>query len=109
MISEFDKDFIKKVLQLKKFKTKGGKNMFQNITNDIQEENKINAKSKWSMRLKNILHINDIILYIISFMLSTVSFHSEFAPFGLAIFAAATSNKIATGFIFVAVALRNFN
>lgn len=75
--------------------------MFQNITDKIQEEKNIKQNNK-KIELKHLLNINDIVIYILSFLISTVSFNSKFAPFGLAIFAAACSNKIPASFILIA-------
>ena len=38
-------------------------------------------------------------------MISMVSFNGEFAPFGLAIFAAVCSNRIPLGIVYIATAL----
>jgi len=75
--------------------------MFQNINNK-QEEAK---KTKRKIELKKLLKINDIVLYAIAFLLSMVSFDGTFAPFGIAIFAAACSNRIPVGILYIAIAL----
>ena len=49
------------------------------------------------------MKINDIVLYCVAFLVSMVGFNKEIAPFGLAIFAAACSNKIPVGILGVAV------
>lgn len=77
--------------------------MFQNITNQNQEEPEIKKIKK--IHLKNLLKINDIILYAIAFLVSMVGFNKELAPFGLAIFAAACSNEIPVGILYIAIAL----
>lgn len=79
--------------------------MFQNIAQDYDEyeiqdvEQKNNNKGKF--KIKNLLSIQSIVLYVISFFASMVSFESEIAPFGLAIFAAACSNKIPSVILFL--------
>lgn len=76
--------------------------MFQNIADeDIKEQEEIKNKEKKKIDLKNLFSINDIVLYAISFMASMVGFGSEFAPFGLAIFAATCSNRIPAGIVFI--------
>lgn len=75
--------------------------MFQNINNNKQEENKNKPKRK--IQIKNLFKINDIFLYAIAFLISMVRFNGEFAPFGLAIFAAACSNRIPVGILYIAV------
>ena len=82
--------------------------MFQNIVDNIQEDNDVKIETTRKINLKNFLKINDIVIYILSFMISTVSFNSQFTPFGLAIFTAACSNKIPAGPIYVAVAIGTF-
>jgi len=75
--------------------------MFQNINNNKQEEQENRTKRK--IQIKKLFKTNDIILYAIAFLMSMVSFNGEFAPFGLAIFAAACSNRIPVGILYVAV------
>lgn len=79
--------------------------MFQNITDNSQNDENEKTSIKRKIDIRSLLNINDIVIYILSFMISTVSFNSEFAPFGLAIFAAACSNKLALGFIYIMVVL----
>ena len=78
--------------------------MFQNIAQDydeyeIQDVEQENEKTS-KIKVKKLLSIQNIILYTISFFASMVSFQSEIAPFGLAIFAAACSNGIPAGILF---------
>ena len=79
--------------------------MFQNIIDEeIKENNNIdtenNSKKKW-INFKNLFSVSDFVLYAISFMASMVSFGGEFAPFGLAIFAAVCSNEIPSGLVYI--------
>lgn len=75
--------------------------MFQNITSKNQEE----AEEVRKIDIKGLFNINSIILYAVAFLTSMVSFNKELSPFGLAIFAAACSNKIPVGILYVAVAI----
>lgn len=83
--------------------------MFHNIIDEeIKEEDKsfdTDNKNKRIINLKNLFSISDFVLYAISFMVSMVSFGGEFAPFGLAIFAAVCSNKIAAGIVYISTCL----
>lgn len=75
--------------------------MFQNINNNeeyIEEKNK-------KISIKNLFQIKDIFLYIISFMVSTVSINGDVVPFGLAILAACCSNRKTVGIVFLLVSL----
>lgn len=79
--------------------------MFQNIAQDydeyeIQDVEQENTKQS-RFKIKNLLSVQNIVLYVISFFASTVSFEGEMAPFGLAIFAAACSNRIPSVFLFI--------
>lgn len=80
--------------------------MFQNINSEESQEEK---KEKNKINLKNLLTINDIILYVVSFMVSMVGFDDNFAPFGLAMFSAACSNRIPAGLIYFFVLVRYIN
>ena len=52
------------------------------------------------LKIKELFKKQDILLYIISFMVSMVSFNGNLAPFGLAIFAACCSNRKPVGLIY---------
>ena len=75
--------------------------MFQNVVRDNIEEKQEQPKRK--IQIKKLLKINDIVLYAIAFLVSMVGFNDELTPFGLAIFAAACSNKIPVGILYVAI------
>ena len=74
--------------------------MFQNIDLEeeqkevVEEETTINKKEKTKQILKKLFTKQNILMYVISFMLSMVSSINGMAPFGLAIFAAALSNAL---------------
>lgn len=73
--------------------------MFQNISDDINEDTgieyeELDKKLKLIKRLKDIFSVNNVIIYIIAFMVSKVSFGGRIAPFGLAFLAASLSNNV---------------
>ena len=76
--------------------------MFQNINN---REEYIEEEKKSKLNLRNLFQSEYIFLYIISFMVSTVSFNGEWPPFGLAIFSACCSNRKPVGLIYILVSL----
>lgn len=79
--------------------------MFQNITQDIDKEEYNDNQYNKRFIIKDLFSIQDIVLYIISFMISMVSFGNvSMAPFGLAIFAAVCSNKIPALIIYLILA-----
>ena len=73
--------------------------MFQNL-NNIEEYNEETNSSK-KISLKNIFQEQNLFLYIISFMISMVSFNGEFSPFGLAILSACCSNRKPVLLVFI--------
>ena len=82
--------------------------MFQNITKDFETQNdendiKINNKFNIKQVIQSLLKGQNILLYIISFMLSLVSGNIglDYSIFALAIFAAACSNGIPTGILYI--------
>jgi len=75
--------------------------MFQNIVSNKQEYQGNDYKTK--IKFRNLLKVNDIILYAIAFLVSMVGFNKTLAPFGLAVFAAACSNRIPVGILYIAV------
>lgn len=79
--------------------------MFQNII-DVEKEETSNAEEVSKKRdikntLKKLFTKQNILVYILSFMLSMVSGINGIAPFGLAIFAATLSNALPTGIIYI--------
>ncbi len=82
--------------------------MFQNIIDEeIKEEKSFDTDNKKIrvINVKNLFSVSDFVIYAIAFMVSMVSFGDEFAPFGLAIFAAVCSNRIPAGLVYIATAL----
>ena len=78
--------------------------MFQNIQGqDIQEEynETIYKESKIKLFFKSAFTAQKIVIYILSFMLSTIECVSGIAPFAISIMAAALSNKIPVLIIYV--------
>lgn len=68
--------------------------MFQNVAeNDIQEDSVKNI-SNISYRLKEIFKIQNIVIYILTFLVSTLSVKGEIMPFGLAMVAACVGETI---------------
>lgn len=86
--------------------------MFQNIVDEEESDYNIeedyNIKKPKLKKLKNLFSVYDIVLYAVSLMASMVSFSGEFAPFGLAIFAAACSNQIPAVIIYICAGIGTF-
>lgn len=84
--------------------------MFQNISKediDIQNQDiKMNKKENIQTVLRKLFSKQNLVLYVVSFMISMVGLSSEnvilgFIPFGLSFIAAAISNKQAIGIMYV--------
>ena len=80
--------------------------MFQNIVDvekedTIVEDKSINKNEHIKNTMKELFTKQNIITYIVAFMISMVSGINGMAPFGLAIFAAAISNAIPAGIIYI--------
>lgn len=70
--------------------------MFQNIganTDYVEEKQKNNANIKENFIMQNFSK-QSILIYILAFMVSTVQFGNDMAPFAIAIIAAITANNI---------------
>ena len=74
--------------------------MFQNLSSN-NEEQYLHEDKKIKIDIMDLFNKKNLFLYIISFMVSMVSFNGEFSPFGLAIFAACYSNRKPVGIIFI--------
>ena len=92
--------------------------MFQNITKDFEdiqgqenEDVKLDKKDNIKRVLYKILAKENIVLYIICFLISMVNFRLDsdinLSVFGLAILAAAMSNGIPIGIIYITCGARN--
>lgn len=77
--------------------------MFQNIQGqaDFEEEYYINKKDKIKIFLENSFTPQKIVLYILSFAISTISGINGIAPFAISIFAAVLSNKIPALIVYI--------
>lgn len=75
--------------------------MFQNLNNS--EENSDEIKKSNKISFKSIFQEQNLFLYIISFMVSMVSFNGEFAPFGLAMLVACCSNRKPIGLVYILI------
>ena len=80
--------------------------MFQNISEE--EKNRKDAYETQNIEelnvkdaLRKLFTKQNILIYIISFMLSTVSTIGGMSPFALAIFAATLSNGLPAGVVFI--------
>ncbi len=83
--------------------------MFQNLANSAEELNKKDVKEKNKNinldKIKDIFTIQNIIIYILSFLISTVSIKDGLFPFGFAFFVAACSSTIPAGLVLVTTSL----
>ncbi len=83
--------------------------MFQNLANSAEELNKKDVKEKNKNinldKIKDIFTIQNIIIYILSFLISTVSIKDGLFPFGFAFFVAACSSIIPAGPVLVTTSL----
>lgn len=87
--------------------------MFQNISQqEVEEEEKIensnNKRTNIKSILKNMFTIPNIIVYVVAFMISTVSILDGITIFGMAIFAAACSNGVVAAVVYVATLAGTF-
>lgn len=86
--------------------------MFQNISGQVEEqieyEEKQFKESKLKQFLVNAFTKQKIIIYIISFMLSTIQGGNGIAPFAISIFAATLSNKIPALIVYILTLIGTF-
>ena len=84
--------------------------MFQNLTDNIALNNKdVKENKKYNLeKIKDLISIQNIIIYILSFLVSTVVIRNGIAPFAFAFFVAACSSVIPAGPVLMATALGVF-
>ena len=92
--------------------------MFQNISKESEqefnEEIKVNKKEEVKEIFKKLFTKQNIILYIITFMVSMVNISSDnvmfsITPFGIAIIAAALSSNMPVGIMYAISLISTFN
>lgn len=83
--------------------------MFQNIA-DAEKQNEQNLRDSSNViyRLKEIFKYQNIIIYILTFLMSTLSVKGEFTPFGLAMVAACVGENIPIIGVFIVAILGTF-
>lgn len=89
--------------------------MIQNIAENLKEENKVKEKKSQKTRyidFANLLSKQNILIYILTFMISEVSLGQNrediIAPFGIALAISAISNSIPALFVFLAGLIGSF-
>ena len=78
--------------------------MFQNVLNDNDQENYYEIeedKNGIKNIIKKLFGKQNLIIYIISFMISTIGFGNGINPFAIAILAAVCSNDIPIGVVYI--------
>lgn len=76
--------------------------MFQNIADmGVQEEINEEKNSNTSYRLKQIFKVQNVIIYVLTLLMSTLSVKNEIMPFGLAMLAACVGESIPIAGVFV--------
>ena len=74
--------------------------MFQNVSNNRINENN-EKESKFEAVLKELFTLHNIIIYILTFLVSMVSIKSEIIPFGLAILAACMGGTVPIFMVYI--------
>lgn len=83
--------------------------MFQNIADmDNHSEELENNSSNVMYRLKEIFKYQNIIIYILTFLMSTLSIKDQFAPFGLAMMAACVGETVPIIGVFIVALIGTF-
>lgn len=76
--------------------------MFQNINSDVEEIiEDVQSENKKNTVYKKVFSKQNIVLYIISFMISTVGISTDVAPFAISVLASCLSNSIPIGIVYV--------
>lgn len=78
--------------------------MFQNLADNIELDQKDVKVNKLEF-LKDVFTVQNIIIYVLSFLISTVSIKDGISPFALAFFVAACSSAIPAGAVLVTTSL----
>ena len=79
--------------------------MFQNVADNMEINHKDVKYDNKKEILKDFINVQNIIIYILSFLVSTVSIKGGITPFAMAFFVAACSSAIPAGPVLVATSL----
>ncbi len=79
--------------------------MFQNITEEVYQEEKMQYKARVPYIVKELFKYQNIMIYIITFLMATVSIRNEIVPFGLAMLAACVGSSIPLIGVYIAALL----
>lgn len=82
--------------------------MFQNIADARSDKENDYASSNVIYRLKEIFKYQNVIIYILTFLMSTLSVKGEFAPFGLAMMAACVGESVPIIGVFIVAIVGTF-
>ncbi len=82
--------------------------MFQNVADAGSNKEKSCTSSNVSYRLKEIFKYQNVIIYILTFLMSTLSVKGQFAPFGLAMMAACVGESVPLIGVFIAAIIGTF-
>lgn len=83
--------------------------MFQNIADaESHSEELENSSTNVIYRLKEIFKYQNVIIYILTFLMSTLSVKDEFAPFGLAMMSACVGESIPIIGVFISAIIGTF-
>lgn len=81
--------------------------MFQNITEETYRGNQDEENTRINMKpiLKEIFKYQNIIIYILTFLMSTISIRNEIMPFGLAMIAACLGGTVPIIVVFISAGI----
>ena len=82
--------------------------MFQNVADVENQNEELHEKSSVIYRLKELFRYQNIFIYILTFLLSTLSIKGEIMPFGLAIMAACVGESVPIIGVFISAILGTF-
>ena len=78
--------------------------MFQNITENVEEQENV-KKNKIHLMVREFLKVQNVILFVLTLLMSTLSIEEEIAPFGLAMVAATLSSGVPVFGVLVSAAI----
>ena len=82
--------------------------MFQNITDEVCEEEKIKNNIKVNKILKELFTFQNIFIYILTFLMSILSIKQDIIPFGLAMVAACIGSTIPVFIVYIIALIGTF-
>ena len=83
--------------------------MYQTVTEELGKDSINNKNLRNNLIIKEIFKFQNVIIYILAFLVSTIQIRNGVAPFSIAVLAACVGNAIPIIGVFISIILASSN